>query len=145
MKNYRPKVIVTKIGMDGHDRGSRVVASHLRDAGMEVVYTPPWQSVSAVVRLAEEEDADVIGVSCLATDHLLVPDLIQALNDSQMEHIRVIVGGIVPPEDETELLNQGVSRIFHPGASLSDIASEVHALAQAARMEANQMWEENNP
>ena len=145
MKNYRPKVIVTKIGMDGHDRGSRVVASHLRDAGMEVVYTPPWQSISAVVRLAEEEDADVIGVSCLATDHLLVPDLVQALNDSQMAHIRVIVGGIVPPEDETVLLDQGVSRIFHPGASLSDISSEVHALAQMARREANQLWEENNP
>ena len=70
--SYRPKVIVTKIGLDGHDRGSRIVATMLRDSGMEVVYTPPWQSITEVVRLAEEEDADVIGISSLATDHLLI-------------------------------------------------------------------------
>ncbi len=73
------KVLVTKIGLDGHDRGSRVVAAFLRDAGMEVIYTPPWQEIAQVVRLAEEEDVDVIGVSSLATDHLLVPKLMQAL------------------------------------------------------------------
>ena len=68
-----PKVLITKIGLDGHDRGSRVVAAFLRDAGMEVLYTPPWQEIGQVVRLAEEEDVDVIGISSLATDHLLVP------------------------------------------------------------------------
>ena len=69
---HPPKVLVTKIGLDGHDRGSRVVAAFLRDAGMEVLYTPPWQEIGQVVRLAEEEDVDVIGISSLATDHLLV-------------------------------------------------------------------------
>ncbi len=67
---YPPKVIVTKIGFDGHDRGSRLVAAFLRDAGMEVIYTPPWQEVSTVVKLVIEEDAEVIGISSLATDHL---------------------------------------------------------------------------
>ena len=74
-RSHPPKVLVTKIGLDGHDRGSRVVAAFLRDAGMEVLYTPPWQEIGQVVRLAEEEDVDVIGISSLATDHLLVPKL----------------------------------------------------------------------
>ena len=82
---FRPKVLITKIGLDGHDRGSRIVAAHLRDAGMEVVYTPPWQEIKAVVKLATEEDVDVIGISSLATDHLIVPKLmlLGALNWSQ--------------------------------------------------------------
>ena len=69
MNNIPIRVLVTKIGLDGHDRGSRVVAAYLRDAGMEVIYTPPWQSIDNVIALAEQEDVDVIGVSSLATDH----------------------------------------------------------------------------
>src|ERR1039457_4118533 len=95
MTTHPPKVLVTKIGFDGHDRGSRVVASFLRDAGMEVVYTPPWQDIPAVVKLAMEEDVDVIGVSSLATDHLIVPKLMQALSAAGLRDIAVIVGGIV--------------------------------------------------
>ena len=72
-ENFRPRVLVTKIGLDGHDRGSRIVAAACRDAGMEVIYTPPWQSIAAVVKLALEEDVDVVGISSLATDHLIVP------------------------------------------------------------------------
>ena len=134
--SYRPKVIVTKVGLDGHDRGSRIVASYLRDAGMEVVYTPPWQSVSSVVRLALDEDADVIGISSLATDHLLVPELMQALKKSRMEHVCVIVGGIVPPDDEAALLNSGVSKVFHPGASLEEISGFIRNMAEQARISA---------
>lgn len=128
-----PKVVVTKIGFDGHDRGSRVVAAFLRDAGMEVVYTPPWQDIAAVVKLALEEDADVIGISSLATDHLLVPKLMVALRDAGVDDIAVIVGGIVPPRDEKMLLKAGVARVFHPGASLEDIAKEVRALSAKRR------------
>ena len=128
-----PKVIVTKIGFDGHDRGSRVVAAYLRDAGMEVVYTPPWQEIAAVVKLATEEDADVIGLSSLATDHLLVPKLMQALRAAALEDVRVIVGGIVPPKDERLLLDSGVARVFHPGASLGEIADAVRSLTGARR------------
>jgi methylmalonyl-CoA mutase C-terminal domain/subunit len=124
------KVLVTKIGLDGHDRGSRVVAAHLRDAGMEVVYTAPWQEIDAVVKLAMEEDVDVIGLSCLATDHLLVPKLMQALRDNELAHIKVVVGGIVPDEDEAVLLDAGVSRVFHPGSSLEDITDSITRLAR---------------
>ena len=86
---HPPKVLVTKIGLDGHDRGSRVVAAFLRDAGMEVLYTPPWQEIAQVVRLAEEEDVDVIGISSLATDHLLVPKLMKALKKAGLADVPV--------------------------------------------------------
>jgi methylmalonyl-CoA mutase C-terminal domain/subunit len=135
----RPKVLVTKIGLDGHDRGSRVVAAHLRDAGMEVVYTPPWQSIDAVVKLAMEEDVDVIGVSSLATDHLIVPKLMAALRKAGLVDVAVIVGGIVPDGDEKVLLDCGVDRVFHPGAALDDIAAyirEATARVRAARFPA---------
>lgn len=124
-----PKVIVTKIGFDGHDRGSRVIAACLRDAGMEVIYTPPWQEIPTVVKLAMEEDADVIGISSLATDHLIVPRLMDALRDAGLADIQVIVGGIVPAKDEKVLLAAGVAQVFHPGAALDDIVTTVRALA----------------
>lgn len=128
-----PKVLVTKIGLDGHDRGSRVVASFLRDAGMEVVYTPPWQPVPAVVKLAIEEDIDVIGISSLATDHLLVPKLMDALAAANARDIAVVVGGIVPDADETALKKAGVAAVFHPGSAKEEIVSIVTALAAKAR------------
>jgi methylmalonyl-CoA mutase C-terminal domain/subunit len=130
---YPPKVLVTKIGLDGHDRGSRVVAAFLRDAGMEVLYTPPWQEIGQVVRLAEEEDVDVIGISSLATDHLLVPKLMKALKKAGLEHVPVVVGGIVPDEDERKLRKAGVRHVFHPGASREEIVSRVAELAGDAR------------
>jgi methylmalonyl-CoA mutase C-terminal domain/subunit len=124
-----PKVIVTKIGFDGHDRGSRVIAACLRDAGMEVIYTPPWQEISTVVKLAIEEDADVIGISSLATDHLIVPQLMQALHAGGLQDVQVIVGGIVPAKDEAVLLDSGVARVFHPGTALDEIVAYVRSLA----------------
>ena len=128
-----PKVIITKIGLDGHDRGSRVIAAYLRDCGMEVVYTPPWQPLAAVVKLAIEEDADVIGIFSLATDHLLVPKLIDALRAAGGEGVQVVVRGIAPPTDEARLLESGVALVFHPGASLQEIADGVRALAGRVR------------
>ena len=133
MTTQPPKVLVTKIGLDGHDRGSRVVASFLRDAGMEVVYTPPWQDIPAVVKLAMEEDVDVIGVSSLATDHLIVPKLMQALGAAGLQDIAVIVGGIVPDADEAMLLEAGVAQVFHPGSALEEIALEIGRLTRARR------------
>ena len=129
----RPKVLVTKIGLDGHDRGSRIVAAHLRDAGMEVIYTPPWQEIPAVVKLALEEDVDVIGVSSLATDHLIVPKLMAALREAGLADVVVIVGGIVPDEDEPALLESGVARVFHPGTPLEDISTFVAGAAVRVR------------
>lgn len=128
-----PKVLITKLGLDGHDRGSRIVAAFLRDAGMEVVYTGPWQEITAILKLALEEDVDVIGVSALATDHLLVPKLMDALRDAGLAHIKVVVGGIIPDSDGARLLAAGVSRIFHPGSSREEIITEVARLSAAAR------------
>ena len=128
-----PRVLVTKIGLDGHDRGSRIVAAYLRDAGMEVIYTAPWQSIEAVVKLALEEDVDVIGVSSLATDHLLVPDLMAALRAAGLGHVRVVVGGIIPDGEETALLEAGVSRVFHPGSGREEIVDAVSGLTLEAR------------
>jgi methylmalonyl-CoA mutase C-terminal domain/subunit len=140
--SIRPKVLITKIGLDGHDRGSRIVAAHLRDAGMEVVYTPPWQAIGSVVKLAIEEDVDVIGVSSLATDHLIVPKLMQALRNAGLSDVVVIVGGIVPDEDEKALIDAGVARVFHPGTALEDISAfvaDATARVRAARFPAEDL------
>ena len=131
--DLRPKVLVTKIGLDGHDRGSRVVAAYLRDAGMEVIYTPPWQPIPHVVKLALEEDVDVIGISSLATDHLIVPKLVVALREAGLADVAVIVGGIVPDDDEAALLAAGVTRVFHPGAALEEIAATIREIAARIR------------
>ncbi len=131
--NIRPKVLVTKIGLDGHDRGSRIVAAHLRDCGMEVIYTPPWQQIPAVVKLALEEDVDVIGISSLATDHLIVPKLMRALRDAGLDDVTVVVGGIVPDEDEAALVESGVARVFHPGSALEEISAFVSESATRTR------------
>ena len=128
-----PRVLVTKIGLDGHDRGSRIVAAFLRDAGMEVIYTPPWQAIPAVVKLALEEDVDVIGVSSLATDHLIVPKMMEALRLAGLGHIGVLVGGIVPEDERPALLAAGVSAIFGPGAARDDIIDHVASLAAKVR------------
>ncbi|MCK5326389.1 MAG: cobalamin-dependent protein [Woeseiaceae bacterium] len=117
------RVLVTKIGLDGHDRGSRIVASYLRDAGMEVIYTPPWQSIDAVVNIAIQEDIELIGVSTLATDHLIVPQLMATLDSADLGDIGVIVGGIVPETEHDPLLAAGVDRIFGPGATREEIVA----------------------
>jgi len=100
---------------------------------MEVIYTSPWQEIAAVVQLALQEDVDVIGISSLATDHLLVPKLTMALAEAGLGHVRVVVGGIVPDEDESMLLDAGVSRVFHPGSTREEITTKVDELARRAR------------
>ncbi len=127
------RVLVTKIGLDGHDRGSRIVAAFLRDAGMDVIYTPPWQSIPAVVKLAMEEDVDAIGVSSLATDHLIVPQLIQALSAAGLGHVAVVVGGIVPDDERPALIASGVRVVLGSGASRDEIVDRIAALAAEAR------------
>ena len=131
--DFRPRVLVTKIGLDGHDRGSRIVAAACRDAGMEVIYTPPWQTIAAVVKLALEEDVDVVGISSLATDHLIVPKLTAALRDAGLGHMRVVVGGIVPDDEEAMLLQSGVRRVFHPGSTMDEITTTIREYAREAR------------
>jgi len=136
------RVLVTKIGLDGHDRGSRIVAAFLRDAGMDVIYTPPWQSIPAVVKLATEEDVDAIGVSSLATDHLIMPGLIEALRAAGFGHVAVIVGGIVPDDERPALLRSGVSAVFGPGASRDEIVECIAAVAAESRRTRDaELWE----
>lgn len=139
------RVLVTKIGLDGHDRGSRIVAAYLRDAGMEVIYTPPWQTIAGVVKLATEEDVDLIGISSLATDHLIVPKMMNALGAAGLDHVRVIVGGIVPDEEKAALLAAGVSRIFGPGSAREEIVDCVTALGQQSRATRNDAFSEAAP
>ena len=135
--DHPPRILVTKIGLDGHDRGSRIVAAYLRDAGMEVVYTAPWQEIESVVQLALEEDVDVIGISSLATDHLLLPRLMQALAAAGLDHVKVVVGGIVPKDEEPPLYAAGVAQVFHPGSSREQIVDRVRDLVESARAEGN--------
>ena len=139
------RVLVTKIGLDGHDRGSRIVAAYLRDAGMEVIYTPPWQSIAAVVKLAMEEDVDVIGVSSLATDHLIVPKLMEALRAAGLGHIGLVVGGIVPEDERPALIAAGVSAIFGPGAARDEIIEHVANLAATSARDQKRRAEGDRP
>ena len=127
------RVLITKIGLDGHDRGSRIITAFLRDAGMDVIYTPPWQSIDAVVQLALQEDVDLIGVSTLATDHLIIPDLMRALKDAGLDAVEVFVGGIVPKQELDLLTDAGVSDVFGPGSGRDEIVTAARRLASAAR------------
>ena len=127
------KILLTKIGLDGHDRGSRLVATFLRDAGMEVVYTGPWQEIPAVVNLAIQEDVDLIGVSSLATDHLIVPKLVTALREAGLGNVAVVVGGIVPDGEEAMLYDAGIAYVFHPGAGREEIVGKVSELVTQGR------------
>jgi methylmalonyl-CoA mutase C-terminal domain/subunit len=131
--NEPERVLVTKIGLDGHDRGSRVVASYMREAGMAVTYTPPWQGIDDVVALAASGQVDVAGVSSLATDHLIVPDLMTALRAAGLDHVAVIVGGIIPKPEHAVLLEAGVAAIFGPGATRDEITETVRRVAANAR------------
>lgn len=120
------RVVLAKIGLDGHDRGVQVVARALRDAGMEVIYTGLWQSPEAVIRAVEDEDADVLGISLLSGAHMaLMPDILSALRARGLDHVIVILGGIIPEDDIPKLQEIGVSQVFTPGASLTQVAEFV--------------------
>jgi methylmalonyl-CoA mutase C-terminal domain/subunit len=127
MTDKRPiRVVLAKLGLDGHDRGIQVVARSLRDAGMEVIYTGLWQSPEAVIRAVEDEDAEVLGISILSGAHkTLVPVLMEALRTRGLSHVRVILGGIIPAADVPEMEALGVAKVFTPGAQLTGIAEFV--------------------
>ena len=116
------RVVLAKLGLDGHDRGIQVVARALRDAGMEVIYTGLWQSPEAVLRAVEDEDADVLGVSILSGAHMtLVPILVEKLRAANLERVKLIIGGIIPEADIAPLKEMGVAEVFTPGTSLTQI------------------------
>lgn len=118
------RVLVAKPGLDGHDRGAKIIARALRDAGMEVIYTGLRQTPEMIVNAAVQEDVQVIGLSILSGAHnAIVPRVLQLLREKDMTDVRVIVGGIVPDEDAASLIAQGVAAVFQPGASLDAIVS----------------------
>jgi methylmalonyl-CoA mutase C-terminal domain/subunit len=116
------RVLVAKPGLDGHDRGAKVIARALRDAGMEVIYTGLRQTPEMIVNAALEEDVQVIGLSILSGAHnAIVPRVMELLREKEMDDVLVIVGGIVPDDDAAELKKLGVAEVFQPGASLEKI------------------------
>jgi len=120
------RVLMGKVGLDGHDRGAKVVVSALRDAGMEVIYSGLHQSPEALVRAAVEEDVDVIGVSILSGAHkTLLPKIISELKKNKMSHVPVYLGGIIPDEDHSGLKKAGVKKIFTPGTPLQEIVESI--------------------
>ena|SRR5271165_4699076 len=120
----RYRVVVAKPGLDGHDRGAKVIARALRDAGFEVIYTGLHQTPEQVVRTCLQEDADAVGLSLLSGAHLtLVPRVVEGLRAEGLEDVLVVVGGIIPDRDIETLKAEGVDEVFTPGASLAQIAS----------------------
>jgi methylmalonyl-CoA mutase C-terminal domain/subunit len=116
------RVVVAKPGLDGHDRGAKIVARALRDAGMEVIYTGLHQTPEQIVETAIQEDADAVGISILSGAHMtLVPRIVEGLRENGAEDVLVVVGGTIPQDDADELRAQGVAEVFGPGATTSDI------------------------
>jgi methylmalonyl-CoA mutase C-terminal domain/subunit len=129
----RIRVLVAKPGLDGHDRGAKVIARALRDAGMEVIYTGLRQTPEMIVNAALQEDVAVIGLSILSGAHnALVPRLMQLLAEKQMQDVVVVLGGIIPDADIPGLKAAGVAAVFQPGASLEEIVKAIRE-AVAAR------------
>src|SRR3989475_13312951 len=122
------RVLVAKPGLDGHDRGAKVIARALRDAGMEVIYTGLRQTPEMIVNAALQEDAQVIGLSILSGAHnAIVPRVMELLREKEMTDVLVVVGGIVPDQDVAALKAQGVAAVFQPGASLDQIVEFIRS------------------
>jgi methylmalonyl-CoA mutase C-terminal domain/subunit len=120
------RVLVAKVGLDGHDRGAKVIATALRDAGMEVIYTGLRQSPEMVVNAALQEDVDAIGVSILSGAHMTVfPKLIELMKEREMQDVLLTGGGIIPEDDMQKLQEMGVGQLFPPGTNTADIAQYI--------------------
>ena len=119
----RLRILIAKPGLDGHDRGAKVIARALRDAGMEVIYTGLRQTPEMIVEAALQEDVDAVGLSILSGAHMtLVPRVVKGLGEAGLEHVKVFIGGIIPDEDVPALKGLGVAGIFGPGANTQEIA-----------------------
>lgn len=127
------RIVLAKVGLDGHDRGIKVVARALRDAGMHVIYAGLWQTPEAVVRTVAEEDADWLGLSLLSGAHMtLVPRVMQELRQNHLEDVGVLIGGIIPETDVPRLKEMGVAQVFGPGTSLDQIVAFLKQTPEAS-------------
>ncbi len=132
MSNARIRVLVAKPGLDGHDRGAKVVARGLRDAGMEVIYTGLHRSPTQIAEAALQEDVQVVGLSVLSGAHgTLVPMVVEALASRGLDDVLVVVGGIIPDSDVDQLETDGVAKVFGPGARIEDIVGYIQGSAPA--------------
>ena len=124
--------MIAKPGLDGHDRGAKIIARALRDAGMEVIYTGLHQTPEQIVETAIQEDADAVGISILSGAHMtLVPRILDLLRDRDADDVLVVVGGTIPGDDIVELKRRGVAEVFTPGAPTSEIVDFLQARATA--------------
>ncbi len=122
MEGSKIRVVVAKPGLDGHDRGAKIIARALRDAGMEVIYTGLHQTPEQIVETVLQEDADAVGLSILSGAHMtLVPRVVELLREQQAEDVLVVLGGTIPAQDIPELKELGVAEVFTPGAPTQDI------------------------
>ena len=120
------RVLIAKPGLDGHDVGAKVITYGLRDSGMEVIYTGIRQTPEMIAEVAEQESVDVVGLSCLSGAHrYLLPRAVELMKEKRLEHVLVIGGGIIPPEDFPFLKEHGIDEIFTPGASIQNIADYI--------------------
>ena len=127
------RVVIAKPGLDGHDRGAKIIARALRDAGMEVIYTGLHQTPEQIVETAIQEDADAVGISILSGAHMtLVPRILEGLRENGAEDVLVVLGGTIPAEDAEELKRQGVAAGFTPGAPTSEIVDFLRERAGVA-------------
>jgi methylmalonyl-CoA mutase C-terminal domain/subunit len=128
------RVLVAKVGLDGHDRGAKVIATALRDAGMEVIYTGLRQTAEMVVNAALQEDVDAIGISILSGAHMTVfPKVIALMKEKGMDDVLLTGGGIIPEDDMEELNKMGVGKLFAPGTSTAEIADYIKAWVKGNR------------
>ncbi|MCL0029011.1 cobalamin B12-binding domain-containing protein [Dehalococcoidia bacterium] len=132
MANHILRILVAKPGLDGHDRGAKIIARALRDAGMEVIYTGIRQTPEMIVEVALQEDVDVIGLSILSGAHMeLLPQIMDGLLNNEMGDVPVIAGGIIPESDRPILEDIGISAIFGPGTRTAEIVEAVNELGRA--------------
>ncbi len=130
------RVLIGKVGLDGHDRGARVIATALKDAGMEVIYTGLRQTPETVVNVALQEDVDVIGISILSGAHMTVlPRILELMKEKGLDDVLLVAGGIIPDEDARALEAMGVAKVFQPGAPLSGIVQFIQEQVSTRRQQ----------
>lgn len=134
MVEHRIRALITKVGLDSHDRGAMIVATALRNAGTEVIYLGRYHTPESIVKTALQEDVDIIGVSCHCGEHLnLIPKILDILRENKMEHIPLILGGVIPREDIPGLKARGVKEVFLTGSTSDQIVQYIKELARNKR------------